>query len=200
MVERHFLQILQHPTHLHWTNYSNKQKSRVLSVSRTKPKKTYSRKPKNEGVLVGESLVSRAERISAWQRELRSKPCRSTGGGWRSRFALVLVAHRMYQKCYLFSTYTVQSSASKENCVCWGGFSGPSWGRLNLHLNGYNQMTLHLSPFRCQLSWLVCLQICCVWWLCSVMMMVTGGGGGNDERRKRATCRGGNLPICFVLW
>lgn len=62
-----------------------------------------------------------------------------------------------------FSTYTVQSSASKENCVCWGGFSGPSWGRLNLHFNGYNQMTSHLSPFRCQLSWLVCLQICCVW-------------------------------------
>ena len=62
-----------------------------------------------------------------------------------------------------FSTYTVQSSASKENCVCWGGFSEPSWGRLNLHLNGYNQMTSHLSPFRCQLSWLVCLQICCAW-------------------------------------
>lgn len=95
----------------------------------------------------------------------------------------------------------------QRKCVCWGGFSGPSWGRLNLHLNWYNKNDITFEPISLSTflagvsSNMLCLVIVTKKVATtSVMMMVTGGGGGDDERRKRATCRGGNLPICFVLW
>ena len=121
----------------------------------------------------------------------------------------------MYQKCYLFfdlhrSVFCLQRKLCMLGWLFWAKLGKIKPAALKwVQSNDITFEPIPLSTFLAGVSSnMLCLVIVTKKMATtSVMMMVTGGGGnddggggGGDERRKRATCRGGNLPICFVLW